>query len=331
MKVFIANFGIKNQLWPTCLSQSILMMYEDEDTYPFVARNDKSGFIDHCRATKKTAVGNTPTVPVASRWFNLHEIISKTGEDLWIHREKNELWWTFTRTDAADVSLEELPALFPGGEKFYVTRKKTNAWSNENRKENRLEWAGLHAKAKHFLFTESTFQKLSPDNAAYAVALIEGDSLTPWHTRRDWENKAKAAGRNPVLVFNAKQLTVASMVMTAYDTAKHSYGQQVNRTVKSKEVKFSGKEEFERYVETLIDDQEGLCAVTGIRLQFEKEYEDSELLCSLDRIDSDRHYEIDNLQVVCRFVNRWKSDSNDDEFRRLIDLVRAEHDLSSGV
>ncbi|HLO39926.1 MAG TPA: hypothetical protein VK176_02810, partial [Phycisphaerales bacterium] len=67
----------------------------------------------------------------------------------------------------------------------------------------------------------------------------------------------------------------------------------------------------------------GLCAITGIRLEFDGEQDDDELLCSLDRIDSNGHYEEKNLQVVCRFINRWKNSSNDAEFKRLIGLVRS--------
>lgn len=44
---------------------------------------------------------------------------------------------------------------------------------------------------------------------------------------------------------------------------------------------------------------------------------------SLDRIDSDAHHEAGNLQVVARFVNRWKSDDSDKNFRRLLALVRS--------
>lgn len=58
-------------------------------------------------------------------------------------------------------------------------------------------------------------------------------------------------------------------------------------------------------------------------MQYDGEYEDAEMLCSLDRIDSEGHYEAGNLQIVCRFVNRWKGSSDDDGFRRLIRVVRS--------
>jgi len=46
------------------------------------------------------------------------------------------------------------------------------------------------------------------------------------------------------------------------------------------------------------------------------------MLASLDRIDSQGHYERGNLQLVCRFINFWKQASNDGDFRRLINVVR---------
>jgi len=43
---------------------------------------------------------------------------------------------------------------------------------------------------------------------------------------------------------------------------------------------------------------------------------------SLDRIDSDEHYDASNVQLVCRFINFWKRDTPDEEFRQLITAVR---------
>ena len=78
-------------------------------------------------------------------------------------------------------------------------------------------------------------------------------------------------------------------------------------------------------------DEATLCAaaactgqVTGIPFHFHGPGADSNLLPSVDRIDSDGHYETGNIQIVCRFVNFWKSDTDDEEFRRLLMLVRGE-------
>jgi hypothetical protein len=65
-----------------------------------------------------------------------------------------------------------------------------------------------------------------------------------------------------------------------------------------------------------------LCAITGIQLQLDEIYTDEHLIASEDRIASDGHYEPGNVQLVCRFINRWKGDLDNDVFKRLINIVR---------
>jgi hypothetical protein len=83
------------------------------------------------------------------------------------------------------------------------------------------------------------------------------------------------------------------------------------------------REELERIIESLLDRQNGLCALTGLPLGWQGDCEDPAMLASLVRIDSNGHYSEGNLQVVCRFVNMWKCNSPDGEFRRLLALLRA--------
>ncbi len=321
MKTFIANFGQMNHLWPTCLARPSVATLEDRELRALWLAGDRAGYIDLCIAAKKTHKGLTPTRQVASRWFNLAHIISSTEGDLWIHREKDELWWTMSVTDAVDVSL--IPA-FGGqdGDQVYVLHKPTKPWSNKTRKGNPLNWRALHPKAHEFLFTEGTLQELANDNAAYAKALIEGNDLDPWHSSPAWKAKAEASRKGPARVFSAKEISVVRMAENARATVAAANGQLVVTTAKVKDLRFASKQEFEDYIAALIDAQDGLCALTGLRLQFDGECEDRELCCSLDRIDSARHYEDGNLQVVCWFANRWKSNGDDAEFRRLIKVVR---------
>ncbi|WP_437534479.1 hypothetical protein WME79_09995 [Sorangium sp. So ce726] len=322
MRVFIANFGLENYLWPTCLNHSTVATFEDEDLRPFWVAGDRDGYIAHCIKTKKTAAGITPTAPVASRWYNLGHIISSTEGDMWIHRERDDLWWTISRPGQVMVTLE--PAFKPAhnGRQVYVLQKPADSWSNKNKKKVPLKWNALHAKAREFLFTEGTLQQLRPDNAAYAIALVDGRDLAAWHADPAWRAKEATAKKGPVTIFSARQRAVVRMVRTAQATAAGANGQQVLRTVKNKDVRFASPLQFEQYVAALIASQDELCAITGLQLQFDGDDDDPELLCSLDRIDSDGHYEPDNLQVVCRFINRWKNNGNDAELRRLIHLVR---------
>ena len=80
--------------------------------------------------------------------------------------------------------------------------------------------------------------------------------------------------------------------------------------------------ELEKLIGDLHDDQDGLCNISALPLQLDGEETDKQMLCSLDRIDSSKHYEKDNLQLLCRFVNKWKSADEDAEFRRLMDIVK---------
>jgi hypothetical protein len=50
---------------------------------------------------------------------------------------------------------------------------------------------------------------------------------------------------------------------------------------------------------------------------------DDQCRYSLDRIVSSKHYEPGNLQLVCKFVNQWKGAMADEEFIRLIALLRS--------
>lgn len=116
---------------------------------------------------------------------------------------------------------------------------------------------------------------------------------------------------------------ISRMVKTMLKTVDNSNGQTVLRIMKNKNSSFT-KKEAENYLHELINGQDGLCAITGIRLQYPPDVSDPELVCSLDRIDSNADYQQGNLQIVCKFVNGWKSDTPDDEFRRLIELVKSQ-------
>lgn len=320
--VYIANFGPSNLLWPDCYENAVIATFDDEDTWPYVDAGDKEGYVAHCVANKLTRRGKPPTKSLASRWFNLGEIILASDDDIWIHREKDELWWTRTLREAGSTQLEESPWAAQGPPRIYVHRKPTGPWTKVDAKGRPLAWNGLHSKAREFLFTEGTLQALNPDNASYALALIRGDDLSPWHKRHVWREREDKAGKSAVKHFTPREQAVARMARTAEETVRGSQGPAQLTTPKRKELRMSPAE-LRTYIESLLADQEGLCALTGIPLEYDGSFEDPELLCSLDRIDSDGHYEAGNLQVVCRFVNRWKSADKDDEFRRLLALVRA--------
>ncbi len=145
----------------------------------------------------------------------------------------------------------------------------------------------------------------------------------PGMSRSNGKKNANASKEyNPVTYANSARKAAMRMSRTAFTTAKQSNGQTVERAVKNKDVKLRSEIELEDYITALIEAQEGMCALTELPLEMDEKDGDKELICSLDRIDSNGHYEKDNLQVVCKFANRWKSDSADSEFRRLLRLLK---------
>jgi hypothetical protein len=115
--------------------------------------------------------------------------------------------------------------------------------------------------------------------------------------------------------------SILAMRQAVENTVANSNGQVVERTVKNKELRMSSGE-LEKLIASLLDQQGKRCILTGIPFQFDDLAGDKNLSPSVDRIDSNGHYEVGNLQIVCRFINFWKSDSDNEEFKRLLMLVR---------
>ncbi len=134
-----------------------------------------------------------------------------------------------------------------------------------------------------------------------------------WMSKLERQNTGHYLGSRDIAIWN--------MAEQANQTAKQSYGQTIERTIKNKDLRLS-KEDLITHLKELLEETGDRCAISGIVLQFESP--DLQLLPSLDRIDSSGHYELGNLQVVARFINFWKRDTEDPEFRRLLAIVRGE-------
>jgi hypothetical protein len=134
-----------------------------------------------------------------------------------------------------------------------------------------------------------------------------------------------AGGRDEGRILGGREKSIIAMRLSVENTVKNSNGQIVQRILKNKELRMTSAE-LEKLIASLLDIQDNRCALTGIPFQYLGPEADKNLLPSLDRIDSAGHYEAGNLQVVCQFINFWKSDSDNAEFQRLLMLVRGLED-----
>jgi hypothetical protein len=135
---------------------------------------------------------------------------------------------------------------------------------------------------------------------------------------------AKAAGgKDQGRTLGGREKSIIAMRQSVENTVKNSNGQIIQHTLKNKELRMTSTQ-LEKLIKELLDLQENRCALSGISFQFHTADADKNLLPSLDRKDSDGHYETGNLQVVCRFINFWKGDGDNNEFQRLLMLVRGQ-------
>ena len=208
-----------------------------------------------------------------------------------------------------------------GTKNVVVYLKEVSGWSKVSQQGSRLRWPELHIQARNFLSNRATFHLVLGGNAGYTKALIEGADLSRWHQLKEWSTGAERSGKGAVTHADALGRTAAEMASRAMTVSLHG-GKETISIAKLKEYGFSSKGEMEEYLRKVLENSEGLCALSGIPFILEGENGDPETQASLDRIDSAKGYIRGNLQIVCRFINRWKSDATDAHFLHLLQLVR---------
>jgi hypothetical protein len=128
--------------------------------------------------------------------------------------------------------------------------------------------------------------------------------------------------------FDSREKSIWQIKNSVLDTVRNSNGQTTQTTVKRKDLLMS-EGELEARIIALLDAGMNRCAITGLEFEFEGDGKNLDFRPSLDRIDSEGHYEKSNVQLVCRFINFWKQASPDDEFRRLIKIVQNQGAVSA--
>lgn len=109
---------------------------------------------------------------------------------------------------------------------------------------------------------------------------------------------------------------ISRMIANARSACSQS-GKTQAIVAKNKEFRLTEIEARKLFAQLLAD---GKCAISGLALDLSGQ--DPDLAPSLDRKNSDGHYEADNVQVVAWFVNRWKGDDRQENFGRLLSLLR---------
>ena len=332
MNVYIANFGSGNWAWPECVQRSAIAVMDDVRTQPYWKNGDLEGYVKETVRLLKHRDGTPRDRGTATRWYKEISILHESSGDLWLHNDQTRLWWTISKPDPVTYDVRPEPDRSFGSERIFVYFKPCLPWSSKDKQGRELFWNALHARAKMFLMNQGTFQPVLNDNALYVQALVQGADLAHWHSLSEWDARAEKSGKGAVRSYSPAEIakieeeqrmqqTAARMIKTAQQTAIQS-GQELLSITKDKQFRFPSDAAAQQYALDLMKGQEGRCALTGLKMLLDEEPGDDQLRYSLDRIDSSRHYEPGNLQVVCKFVNKWKGAMANDEFKRLIEVVR---------
>jgi hypothetical protein len=332
MKVYVANFGSENWAWPECRERSIIATMDDVRVGRFWP-NDLEGYTRETLRLVKNRNGEPLQRGTVTRWFNQITWLDESNGDLWLHSDTQHLWWTVSLPGPTTVEERDEPDPSFGSQRINFYCKPCLPWSSKDKQGRELRWDALHPRAKMFLMNQGTFQPVLNDNAHYVQALIDGTDLSRWYNLPEWQAKAEKSGKGAVRSFSPAEIaqiqeeqrmrqTAARMVKTAKQTAMQS-GEEVLSVTKDKQFRFPSDAAAQEYTVNLMKKQEGRCALTNLKMLLDEEPGDDQLRYSLDRIDSAKHYEPGNLQVVCKFVNKWKGAMDNEEFKRLIALLRS--------
>jgi len=328
-RVYIANFGEANALWPIAKANSTILTIDNVEVHPFWQAGDREGFIAAAQEATLTARKERPAKQTAGRWYNLIDELRDSVDDIWISRQGPAIWWTVSQ--AGNLNEDLIASTNPprDGPQVWLLQKPCRPWTDRDERGRPLLWEALHAKARDFLATEATFQSIANDRgyADYCRALIAGDPLDQWHQGKLFRDKEAASSKRAGRTFSPKETAAMDMARTLLATVSQSNGQIAERRVKEKNTDLSS-EEWEALLLRMLGEQEDRCALTGLPLGYVGETDDLHLRPSLDRIDSKGHYTPDNVQIVCRFINRWKGADPDPLFRRLLDHL-SQHYLAN--
>ncbi len=246
-----------------------------------------------------------------------------------LHWEANEdrLQWGVVGSSPFHKARDERNEFGQDGYIFH--RPLRDGWHTQS--VNDVPISNIHPSARSLAINMATLNFVQTD-ADYFRALILDQDTSAWTDRPTWRSLARAKGWHPKrqpeirALRRAKAVTpevveaasqvfdevkllaeIVRMAKTAVHTAAYANGQTEIRTVKAKDIGFS-RAELEEEIAFLLNQQGRRCALTGFA--FRQGETNPHLKLSLDRKDSSLGYVPDNLQIVTRAANFYKSASN---------------------
>jgi hypothetical protein len=316
--IYVIKAGADNYFWEESRKRKIAVLMLDKPYFDAWASGDRDAHLAiHLRRAGK---GYDPSTVKgeSTRWFNYATNVANSSDDLFINIRGKEVWWA--RSIASEPVIIEFRDPV-GGQDVVALGTKVDTWSQFTKAGVKLHINTIHKSAWSFL---KKLPALAPvadeDMKLYLTTLFEGGDLSAWHARAKW--KAIQGDHSLTLQSSLLDIAIANMVLRIEQTAAFANGQIIDKKVKDKKLLDCTPIQLNQRFKTLWEEQRGRCALTGIKMHLPGQLdEDEDLLMSPDRIDSDGHYSLDNVQLVCRFANYWKLASSNERFKELLDLI----------
>jgi len=330
-EIYKISLGRSATLRAEALRDSALVFASEKFLYAAVMSGDDAKI---ARAGKAVRVpeypsGNAPDKTISKWRGSIETFRSLPVGTLVLHWDsaQDRLLWGIS--GATYVANREEPNQF-GQSAFIFHRKLLHGWDSNSLGGIRL--SSIHPKAREIAINMATISRVK-SNPDYFRALISDGDTSKWEGKPDWVSKAKEKGWKPkdkksLLASRRKAIVtpdieetvayvfdeiaeIARMAATATHTAAYANGQTVLMTVKRKDISFT-RAELEDEIARLLKEQHYCCALTGY--DFRKNLKNPHLKMSLDRKNSSKGYVENNLQVVTRAANFYKSASDETDW-----------------
>ncbi len=320
-ETYVVKTGEDNYFWDDCLKTGCVALVFDKPYYDAWLNNDRETYFDILRSNAKKGTPEPAIRREATTWFNNGLRIRDSVDDVFIIRIGNNLFWAMT-TDSEWYPVEHEHS----GVKVVAICKPVDNWSRYDGREKPLQWPTIHNRAKDFLSPyPALFRVGDAEMREYLDALLHGDDLTPWHSQTGWKIKqGEDKGKSLATSATITETAVTDLWHSIQHTIKYENGQLILKKLKDKKLVGCTEAQMKAHLGELLLQQEGRCKLTGIQMHLPgQDGMKLDLKVSPDRIDSDGHYQIGNIQLVCRFINYWKCTNENGKFLELLDLVVA--------